>query len=189
MLKVLSILVLASLAGGACAQSGIKPGLWEMRVGKNVVDGVDTSAQMAGMAAQMNEQMAKMSPEQRAQISAMMGQKGVGLPSAGGAIQICITPEMAKRDVPVPDKDGACQPTNIRRSGNRMSYEISCVGRDGARTTGTGESTIKGDSVSTRSDMTIVERGQTHRMQSESEMRFVKSDCGDVKPIAPPKRP
>ncbi|MEY2689710.1 MAG: hypothetical protein RL375_3909, partial [Pseudomonadota bacterium] len=52
-----------------------------------------------------------------------------------------------------------------------------------------GESTIQGDTVSTRSDMTVVERGQTHRIQSESEMRFVKSDCGKVKPFTAPRRP
>lgn len=186
---VLPILVLATLAGSACADSGIKPGLWEMHLGKNVVDGQDTSAQMAGLSAKMNEQMARMSPEQRAQMGAMMGQRGMGMPTAGGVIQMCITPEMAKREVPVPDKDGSCQPVNTHRSGNHMTYEFNCVARDGTKTTGTGESTINGDSVASRSDMTVVDHGQTHRIQSESEMRFVKSDCGDVKPIVAPKRP
>jgi hypothetical protein len=185
---MLPIIVLATLAGTAYADSGLKPGLWEMHVGKHVVDGQDSSAQMAGMNAKMNEQMAQMSPEQRAKISAMMGQKGMAMPTGGGVIQMCITPEMAKRDVPVPDKDGACQPLNTRRSGNRMTYEFNCVSRDGTKSTGTGESTIKGDTVSSRSDMTIVDHGQTHKVQSESEMRFVKADCGEVKPMVAPKR-
>jgi hypothetical protein len=69
-----------------------------------------------------------------------------------------------------------------------MTYEFNCVSRDGTKSTGTGESTIKGDTVSSRSDMTIVDHGQTHKVQSESDMRFVKADCGEVKPMVAPKR-
>ena len=188
-MRILPIVLLAMAAGHACADPGIKPGLWEMRMGKNVVDGHDTSAQMADMSAKMNEQMARLSPDQRAQMSAMMGQHGMGMPTGGGVIQMCITPEMAKRDVPVADKDGGCQPANVHHSGNRMTYEFNCVSSTGTKTTGTGESTVKGDSVASRSDMTVVDHGETHRIQSESEMRFVKADCGDVKPIVAPKRP
>jgi hypothetical protein len=99
---------------------------------------------------------------------------------------MCISPEMSKREAPVVDKDGACQPTNVRRSGNHMTYEINCVS-NGRKTTGTGEATMGHDSVKTRSDTTVVERGETHHMQSEMEMRYVKSDCGDVKPISAAK--
>ena len=187
--RALTIILLAMVAGPACADPGMKPGLWEMHMGKNVVDGHDTSAQMAGMNAKMNEQMARLSPEQRAQMGAMMGQRGVGMPAGGGAIQMCITPEMAKRDVPVADKDGSCQPANAHRSGNHMTYEFNCVSTTGTKTTGTGESTIKGDTIESRNDITVVDHGETHRIQSESEMRFVKSDCGDVKPIGAAKRP
>jgi hypothetical protein len=155
-----------------------------------VVDGQDTSAQMAGLNAKMSEQMARLSPEQRAQMAAMMGQRGMAMPTggSGGTIQMCISPEMAKLDVPVVDKDGTCQPINVRRSGNRMSYEINCVSR-GTKTTGTGESTINGDSMINRNDTTVVERGETHRIQTESEMRYVKSDCGGVRPLGAPNHP
>ena len=188
-MKKLTILALAAFAGMASADAGIKPGLWEMRIAKNVVDGQDQSAHMAGMTAKMNEQMARLSPEQRAQMSAMMGQRGMGMPmGGGGAIQMCITPEMAKRDVPVADKEDSCQPINVRRNGNHMTYEVNCVSH-GTKTTGTGESTVNGDSVMTRSDTKVVDHGETHRIQSESEMRYVKSDCGDVKPMGMPSHP
>jgi hypothetical protein len=72
--------------------------------------------------------MAELTPEQRAQMSAMMGNSGVSV-SGKGAMQICITPEMAKRDVPVVDKDGACSPTNVQRDGNHMTYAFSCASR------------------------------------------------------------
>ena len=191
-MRWLPIFFLATLAGTAAAEPAMKPGLWEMRISKNVVDGQDTSAQSAqmdGLNEKMKEQMARMSPEQRAQMGAMMSQRGMGMAmGGGGGIQMCITPEMSKRDVPVADKDGACQPVNVHRSGNRMTYELNCVSR-GVKTTGTGESTLRGDSVANRSDTTVVDNGETHRIQTESEMRFVKADCGDVKPLGTAKQP
>ncbi len=48
--------------------------------------------------------------------------------------------------------------------------------------------TVSGNTVTTRSDITSVERGATHRIQTESEMRFINSDCGDVKPRGEPKQ-
>jgi hypothetical protein len=189
--KLLPIVVVALFAGAAYAAPSMKPGLWEMRIKKNVVDGHDTSAEMAGMNAKMNEQLARMPPEQRAKMAEMMGQRGMAMPpmaggpAGGGVIRMCITPEMAKRDVPVADKDGGCQPTNVQRSGNRMTYELKCD-RDGSKITGKGESTVEGDSILTKSDTTVQERGETHRIQSEMEMRFVGADCGNVKPLGGP---
>lgn len=192
MKKYLSTVIAIAVSSTALADSGLKPGLWEMRILKNVVDGHDTSAQMAGMNTKMNDAMARLTPEQRSQMGAMqMGAMQMGsMPKSGGAgiqlgeggaIRMCITPEMAKRDAPPVSRDSSCQPSNVHRSGNTMSYEISCTSH-GSQTTGKGEATLTGDTVTTRSDTTTVERGETHRIQSESEMRFVKSDCGDVKP-------
>ncbi|MBU6258711.1 MAG: DUF3617 domain-containing protein [Burkholderiales bacterium] len=187
MKRMLAMIVMAGLAGAACADAGMKPGLWEMHIGKTVVDGRDTSAQMASMNEQMQQQMAKLTPEQRAQMAAMLGQQGMGM-AAGGGLQLCITPEMAKRDMPVPDRPAACAPINVRRSGNRMSYEFNCVS-GGRKTTGTGETTMSGDSMTNRSDVTVVDHGRTHRIQSVSEMRYLQSDCGNVKPMAAAGRP
>ncbi len=184
MKRILPIILLSTVGSAAVADSGMKPGLWEMHMLKNVVDGHDTLAQMAGMTAQMNAAMAKMSAEQRAQMGAMMGRGGMGAGmGAGGAMQMCITPEMAKRDAPVADKDGTCQPTDVQRAGNRVTYSLACASK-GAKTSGTGESMMSGDTLTTRSDTTIVEHGETHHVQSEIEFKFVKSDCGNVKPVA-----
>ena len=163
------------------SQAGNKPGLWEMRITKNVVDGQDHSTQMAGMNDQMQAAMAKMSPQQRAQMSAMMGSSGMAM-SAQGAMQMCITPDMAKRDVPVVVKDGACTPTNVQHNGNHMSYVFSCTSH-GETTSGKGEATTNGDTVSVSSDVTTKSARETHHIQTETQMRFVQSDCGSVKPL------
>jgi len=181
LLLTIAAATVACASVAAHADSGMKPGLWEMRIVKNVVDGQDTSAAMAGLSAKMQEQMKNMPPERQAQMQAMMKQHGVAL-GGDGSIQMCLTEEMAKRDVPVVDKDGACQPSNVKRSGKRMSYDIACTSR-GSTTTGKGEATISGDTVLTKTDMTTKSGDDTHQIQAETEMKFIKSDCGDVKPL------
>lgn len=182
MKRTVTLVMLAAAAVSAHADSGQKPGLWEMKINKTVIDGRDQSAQMAGLSAKMQEQMARLTPEQRAQMGAMMQQYGAPQISDGGGIRICVTPEMAKRDVPVVDKDGACQTANVSRSGNRMTYEIQCS-KEGRQVSGKGETIRNGDSVSINGDTTIVEHGQTHQAHTEMEMKFISSDCGSVKPI------
>jgi hypothetical protein len=203
--RILSVILLSTAAGSVLADSGMQPGLWEMHMTKNVVDGQDTLAQMAGMNAKMQEQLAKMPAEQRAKMAAMMGQGGMGgggmppgMPpgmSQGGmppgamgggsnggvTMQTCVTPEMAKRDVPVAGKDSSCETTNVVRKGNRVTYNVSCPS-DATKMTGTGEAVMGEGKVTTRSDMTFVDHGQTHHAQSEFELKFVQSDCGTVKP-------
>jgi hypothetical protein len=54
--------------------------------------------------------------------------------------------------------------------------------------TGKGESTATGDVITSRVDMSTRRgKGETHVMHSESEMKFLGPDCGDVKPIPLPK--
>jgi hypothetical protein len=181
-----SVICLVSLAALSAYATGVglKPGLWEVRVVKQVVDGKDMTAQMAAQAGQMQQTLAKMPPEQRAQMEAMFKQKGISQGS-DGSYRLCVTPEMAKRDAPVVDKDGRCQPTKVTHSGNQTTYEINCSS-NGTTTVGKGETTAAGDLITTRSDMTMSRAGGPPRvMHSESEMKYLGSDCGDVKPLAP----
>lgn len=164
---------------------GLKPGLWESQITKQVVDGKDMTAQINGATEQMQKLMANMPPEQRARMEAMMKSNGASL-GAGGSVHLCISPEMASRDTPWVDPKGRCQPAKVSRSGNQASFEVSCAS-DGTTTKGKGVSTISGDSVSSLMDMTISKpSGETHVMHTETEMKFLGADCGDVKPLAAP---
>ena len=187
---VAAFVLLAATLTAYAAGFGLKPGLWEIHVVKQVVDGRDMSAQMAGMGEKMQQAMAAMPPEQRAQMEAMMKQHGAGMGAGmakGGNIRICVSPEMAHRDTPVIDRDGRCQPATVNRSGNTMTYEFSCT-NNGVTTAGKGSSTVSGDVISTHVDSTIREAsGKTSAMQSDTEMKFVSADCGDVKPPDLPK--
>jgi Protein of unknown function (DUF3617) len=178
--------LLACLATAAALQAqaagiGLKPGLWEVHLLKQVVDGRDMSAQIAESTLQMRQALANLPPEQRARVEAMMKQHG--MPQNGnGGYRICITPEMAKRDPPVIDRSGRCTRTQVNRSGNRMSFSFSCES-DKRTMTGKGMATTSRELVTTEIDATTRSAaGEQHVIHSESEMKYLAADCGDVKP-------
>lgn len=178
---LISCLVAPSILHGQVAGPRLKPGLWEVRVVKQVVDGRNISAQLSDAARQMQQAMQSMPPEQRARMEAMLQQHGVRQ-GAGGGYQVCITATMAKRDAPVLPKEGHCRMSNVAHSGNRTTFAFNCKS-SGTTTTGTGGAEITNEIVSTHTDATTRNaKGETHTMHVESEMRYVKADCGDVKP-------
>jgi hypothetical protein len=173
--KLLAILALPLFASPALA-GDMKAGLWEFRTTKQIVDGQDVGAQMA----QMQQQMANLPPEQRKQMEAMMARQGVGLGPAG-TVRMCITEEMAKRDVPVIDPEDRCKVASMSRSGNTMRYEIACD-RDGQRMAGKGESTVSDNSMRNRMDATMTDATGRHTMQMESHATWLGADCRGLAP-------
>jgi len=182
-MKKLALAVLVTLSTTAFAQgSGLKAGLWEIKQIKQVMDGRDMAAQMAAAQAEMQQAMANMSPAQRKQMEAMMGGRGMPAGAAGGAQRICISPAMAAADKPMVDPEGRCEPAKVSRSGNKTSFEFNCT-TQGHSMVGKGESTVSGDLVSTRMDMTTTDAQGRHTMQSESQMKYLGPDCQGLKPI------
>jgi hypothetical protein len=182
------VVALAALAAfvvveGLAAGFGLKAGLWESRIVKHVMDGRDTTAQTTGTMSQMEQNLSRLPPAQRARMEAMMKEHGALTTGTAGTTKLCISPEMAARDKPVVDPEGRCQPGKVNRSGNHTTFEFSC-NTNGTLMSGKGESTATGDVISTRVDVTTRKgKGETHTMHSESEMKFLGSDCGDIKPI------
>jgi hypothetical protein len=176
-----------SAAGTAFATGyGLKPGLWEMRVVKQLVDGVDRTAQFTSMSTQQKEMMSGMSPEQRERMETMIKQHAGSSYAHSGDLKICISPEEARLDRPIVDRQSGCQPTAIKHEGNRTSYEIQCKS-GGSVTDGKGVSTAAGDLITSQVDMTTkMGSGQKHVVHNETEMKFLGASCGDVKPYRPP---
>lgn len=172
-LFIAGMLALASAA--VSAETAMKPGLWEMRVVKQLMDGQDMAAQRAAAMAQMRQSLASMPPAQRKQMEQMMG--GQGLPGQNADAQrICVSPEMAARDKPM-SPDARCETTRFERSGNKTSFEMKCPDMSGK-----GESIAAGDTITTRMDMTMTDERGRHTMQSESQMKFLGPDCQGLKP-------
>jgi Protein of unknown function (DUF3617) len=184
-------LIVAWLAFAAvndlAAGFGLKPGLWESRIVKHVVDGRDMTSQMAGAMSQMQNNLARLPPEKRSQLESMMKEHGALTMGTTGTTRLCISPEMAGRNKPIIDPEGRCQPVKISQSGNHTIFEINC-NANGTVMTGKGESTATGDVITNRVDVSTGKtKGEAHTMHNETEMKFLGADCGDVKPLPLPK--
>jgi hypothetical protein len=175
MKKLIIVAMFAVTALPALAANQIKAGLWEVHIIKQVVDGKNTTAQMAAAQKQMQEMLASMPPAQRKQMEQTMGVQAM----PGNNVQrICISPEMAKQDKPVVSADNRCEPTNVRHSGNKLSFELKCP-----NVSGKGESIVNGDTITNRMDMVTTDARGRHTMQSESQMKYLGADCQGIKPL------
>ena len=77
---------------------------------------------------------------------------------------------------------GHCQPTDLVRTGEKTSFAFNCTS-NGRTEVGKGESTITGNLVKSRVDMTMTDVHGSHTLQTQSEMKFLGTDCEGIKPI------
>ncbi len=171
--------IAATVAGAtAAATEGgtVKPGLWEIRLVRQIVDGRDVTALVPAALAGMQQLMGNMTPQQRRQMEATLGR-----PPASTTQRICVSPEMAAGDKPLLPPDVKCEPTAFNRGGNRVAFEFSCADQ-GRTTTGKGESVLASESVATRIDMVTNDANGRHTWQNDTQARFVGADCGNLKP-------
>ncbi|MEJ5992583.1 DUF3617 domain-containing protein [Ramlibacter sp. PS3R-8] len=170
---------LSIVAFPAGAQS-LKPGLWEIN---NKMGG----GQMDQAMADMQKQMAQMSPAERKQMEEMMGKQGVRMaPAAGGGmtVQMCMTKEMVERN-DMPMQDG-CRMTQNTRSGNTMKMAFTCTNPPSS---GEGQVTFASpEAYTSKMTMRMQEKGKTETMTMDTSGKWLKADCGNVKPVTPPKK-
>ena len=173
----LAVVFVALLGAGAAHAQKIRPGLWE-----NTVAIKSSGGQAEAAMARMQEQLASMPPEQRAQIEAMMARQGLGM-AAGkpNTVRSCVSPEMAARNE-MHSGDGRCKSTGHTRTGNTVRFKFVCQG-EGASGDGEGEFTLVSDTESQGKMWVNAERGgRAMRIDMESTSRWVAAQCGEVKP-------
>lgn len=180
--RLLAVATIAVLgASGAHAQK-IRPGLWE-----NSVSMKSAGGEIEGAMAQMRDQLARMTPEQRAQVESMMARQGMGMATGKPTtVRTCISPEMASRDEFHPG-DGRCKSTGHSRSGNTVRFKFSCEQERG-KADGEGEFTLVSE-TETKGKMWVnsMREGKSFRMDMESSSRWLGANCGDIKPPVMPK--
>lgn len=181
-LPALATLMLA-LATSAGAQT-TKPGLWEIT--HKMQSG---SGEMEKAMANMEKQLAGMSPEQRKQMQDMMAKQGVSMgTSAGGGVsmKVCITKEMAERNEMPQQQQGDCKTTQSARSGNTMKISYTCTQPPSS---GEGVMTFNGDTAYTmKMNTTTTVKGKPEKMTMDAAGKWLSADCGNIKPITPPKK-
>jgi hypothetical protein len=178
-LVAVAAIVLAVLPAGA---QTLKPGLWEIH---NKIGG---NPQMDNAMAEMQKHLQSMTPEQRKQMEATMSQRGVRMAPGAGAgggmsMQICMTQEMVERHE-APMRDG-CRTTKQERSGNKMKIAFSC---DRPPSSGEGEVTFASpEAYNSHMTMTVSEQGRKQTSTIDASGKWLKADCGNVKPVQPRK--
>ena len=178
----LTTLALVGTAFAAQAQT-TKAGLWE------VTNKLGGNAEIDKAMAQMQQQMASMSPQQRKQMEAMMGSQGINMTgNAAGAmvVKTCITKEMAERSQLPVQTDGDCTSTMSDKSSTGMKFKFVCTKPPSS---GEGQFTLMGDSAYTmKMKINSTDKGKPVATTMEGSGKWLSSDCGNVKPLLAPKK-
>ena len=158
-----------SFSCGAYAQK-LEPGLWEMSTRSS---GADAAA------AQMQAQMAQMTPQQRQMVEQMMAGKGLAMGAKPNAVRVCISPEQAARAEP-PAEPG-CKHEVLQRSGDVLKMRFECAGPPASK--GEGEYRLAGPKAySGRMVIDTQQDGAPRRIEMEQSGRWIAADCGAIKP-------
>jgi len=173
---------LVALAGAAVADMAHPTaGLWEYTTSTKMSGG-DLDAKQA----QLQQQMASMTPEQRAMMEKAMAGRGIQM-NAGGTgttLRVCVSKEQAAKD-PAPPKDGRCEHQVVERTGSSMKYRFTCQGENGRPPT-TGEGTWTMTSATSWTGTSVIDttvQGKPTHMNQTMTGKWLGADCGDVKPL------
>ena len=159
-----------------------KPGLWESRITKMVVDGEDQMATMKALRQHMRDTVAKMPPAQRKQIEASLTPQ-----DQDPMVQrVCLSAAMLKnlltQGLPPGASQVDCTPGKIEHNGNRTTFETSCK-RDGATVASKGVVVTAKDQIDTSAESIVTMENDKQARQTETQMKFISSDCGGLPPL------
>lgn len=154
----------------------VKEGLWE----------VTSTHSMTGMPAMPSippDTLAKMPPEQRAKIEAMM-KGGMGAPKTE-VRQDCITKEKLQKQMAFDQNRKECTRTIVSSTGSRLEMKIHCEGQGKDQQMSTdGTFLVEAtSSESAKGSMHAVTSGsgRTMNMDFTFSSKYLGAACGDVK--------
>lgn len=182
-MKIVTMAGLAVLLLSRCqAADEIKPldvklGLWET-TSKMDINGMPA---MPAMPQIPEETLAKLPPAQRAQIEARM--KAAGGPRTT-TVKSCITRDSLNRGVFGPTEN-SCTYKVANSSSSKLEVHMEC---NREKTTMTGDLVVeRADSEHAKGTMVMKasEGSMPINMKMTFDTKWLSSDCGDVKPMAP----
>lgn len=168
-----ALLILAPLvcraAEDVTPMLNVKLGLWEYAV----------STQSGGMPAIPEDALAKMPPERRAQIEAMM--KNAMAPHT---IRTCVTADMVKKGALMEDRPGSsCKRTLKSSSPGSMEFHMEC---DNGRSKTVADGHFQAiDSENFKGEITgttTTADGRTNPSKTTISGKWLSSDCGNLQP-------
>ncbi len=174
-----SVLGLLLLAGQPAMAQTLKPGLWE------IINKMQSgSGQIEKGMAEMQQQMAGMSPEQRKMMQDTMAKHGLVI-GAGGpgsmAVNICMTKDMVERNE-LSSQQGDCKTSSAPRAGNTMKMSFVCTQPPSS---GEGVVTfVSPEAYTMKMAMKSAMQGKPETITMEGSGKWLTSNCGAVKPIS-----
>jgi len=178
-------LLFISVVFSMIAQAGglnIKPGLWEIQNqmsmnGKPMPDMAQHAAEMQKGMAEMQKNMASMPPEMQEKMKAALSQNNhMGITDKG--ITVCMTQEQIDRSEIQHDPNSHCKTVDMQHSGDKTTIKMHCDAPHEAdmmtEVTRMSDTEWKSTSHMTSGERTI---------DSSGHGKWLKADCGDVKPL------
>jgi hypothetical protein len=151
----------------------VKLGLWENTVTHSMTG-------MPAMPAISPDTLAKMPPEQRARIEAMMKQSGMGGP-ATNVSKYCITQEKIDKQTAFDVTQQVCTRTVVSSTSSRLEMKLHCEQKQ-ATTDGTVVVEVtSSESTKGTAHMVTNAAGRNMNMDVTFSSKYLGPDCGDVK--------
>lgn len=175
---VLSALVLSSsimFAEDKFTVPNVKEGLWETTL----------SHSMSGMPGIPPDALAKMTPEQRAQVEAMMKQRGMSSSGNSTTIKSCVTKEKIAKGMAFNENRENCTHNISNSTPSRIEVKFHCDDtKNGNKTTVDATTTIDvlgSDTVKGSTHAVTSSNGRSMTMDSTFSSKYFGPNCGDVK--------
>ncbi|MDB5841619.1 MAG: hypothetical protein JWQ23_3571 [Herminiimonas sp.] len=170
LITLLSVLLLAPPLANA-ASITMRPGLWELTTASDLLKLVP-----------------HIPPDQMQQLMNLARKNGFDLPeiqNGAAASKVCITPEMAAKNVPphIYHQESGCTAKNETRTENRYRTDVVCAGPN-VKGNGRAEGMLTSpESLSGRSEFTGTVQGTPINERAEISGRWIGASCGSVKPL------
>lgn len=164
-------LVLTALAQAADpVKPNIKPGLWEVSISPHV----------SGEMPIPDEQLAKLTPEQRARLEEMMKPPAAGK-SAPKVYKDCMTPEKIARGFDMDRDDTSCKRKVVSSSANELTLHDECNRQD-QKTVSDVHFEIKGG-TQMKGKINVVVSSGAKNMTVNNTMtgKWLSTSCGSIK--------
>jgi len=190
------ILTIAPLNLRAQSTIPVKPGLWEMQTSSGAGGAAPAAPAMPTLPPEAEARIAALPPAQQAQVRAAMAGAGSGAAKpAGVTTQACLAPNTSMdsllNQAQQRSSNGMqCTFSNRVQTAGGASYDMSCTGAMGSAKGHTDYKLIDDEHFSSTTHMTITGNAQGQAMTMTRDAtttgKFLKADCGDVKPAGTP---
>jgi len=167
-----SLTVTAWVHAADITKPNIKPGLWE----------VTTHPHISGQMPIPEEQLAKMTPEQRARFEAAM--KSHATEGAKPRVyKECMTPEKIARgfDIDRNGDDASCKRNVVSSSANELTLHDECSKPDRKTSMDVHFEVKSGTQMRGKIDVVMTSAGKTMKVNSTLEGKWLGASCGTVK--------